>query len=355
MTTHAGLPSGAAASHDVIAVTIGDPAGIGPEISARLFAGFRPDRSSAVLVGAPAALGPWMERAGLEPDRVTVDPGEAVAAAQEALGRVVVHDTGETADFPTGADSEGGGRHAGKAIKRACEMTRNWPVRAIVTAPISKKSLNLADFQFSGHTEMLARYLNAPDCQMMMVCGSLRVVPLTRHVPLRDVSDHITGESIATCVRVVAGSLSDDFGIDSPRIAVAGINPHAGDGGVLGREEETVIAPALERLRAAGIHADGPIPADAMFPVAERDFRSDPERRGSYDAYIAMYHDQGLAPFKMLSRRRGVNVTVGLPVVRTSVDHGVAYDLAGRGMAETESLLEAYKLAEDLCLKRTKA
>jgi 4-hydroxythreonine-4-phosphate dehydrogenase len=354
VTTHAGHAAGATGSHAVVAVTVGDPAGIGPEITARLFAGFRPERSSAILVGAPIAFGPWLERAGLEPDSTTDDPGAAVAAAREGSGRVIVHDTGERAGFPVGADSEGGGRHAGKAIKRACDLTRNWPVGGIVTAPISKKSLNLGNFQFSGHTEMLARYLNAPNCQMMMVCGSFRVVPLTRHVPLRDVADRITKESVTTCVRVVADALSNEFGVDSPRIAVCGLNPHAGDGGVLGGEEETVIAPAVEKLRAEGIDAAGPIPADAVFPVAERDFRSDPLRRGTYDAYIAMYHDQGLAPFKMLSQRRGVNVTVGLPVVRTSVDHGVAYDLAGRGKAETESLFEAYKLAEDLCLKRTK-
>jgi 4-hydroxythreonine-4-phosphate dehydrogenase len=355
VTAHTGHSTGAGGGHAIVAVTTGDPAGIGPEITARLFAGFRPGRSAAVLVGALGALRPWLERAGLEPDRVTDDPREAVSAARQAAGQVVVFDTGVDAPFPTGADSEGGGRHAGVAIKRACELTRNWPLGAIVTAPISKKSLNLASFPFSGHTEMLARYLNAPDCQMMMVCGSLRVVPLTRHLPLSEVSDHITPEAVATCVRVVAEALAHDFGVPSPRIAVAGLNPHAGDGSVLGREEEAVIIPALDRLRAEGIDAVGPVPADALFPQAYRDYRADPKGRGAYDTYVAMYHDQGLAPFKMISQRRGVNVTVGLPIVRTSVDHGVAYDLAGRGTAETDSLLEAYKLAEELCLKRARA
>ena len=338
--------------HAVIVVTIGDPAGIGPEITARLFGARRPGRSSAILVGAPPAFGPWLERSGLVPDHVTRDPADAVAVAGEAAGRVVLHDTGVDAEFGSGADCEGGGRHAGVAIKRACEMARNLPVRAIVTAPISKKSLNSAKFHFSGHTEMLARYLNSPDCQMMMVCRNLRIVPLTRHLPLREVSKHITNQSITTCVRVVARSLAEDFGIGSPRIAVAGLNPHAGDGGVLGDEEETVISPALSGLIASGIDVAGPYPADALFPAAYRDFLADPPARGRYDAYIAMYHDQGLAPFKMLSQRRGVNVTVGLPVVRTSVDHGVAYDLAGSGTAETNSLFEAYKLAEDLCLNK---
>ncbi|MGD8414544.1 MAG: 4-hydroxythreonine-4-phosphate dehydrogenase PdxA [Candidatus Latescibacterota bacterium] len=341
--------------HVVIAVTAGDPAGVGPEITVRLFAGFRPDRSSAILVGSVGALGPWLERAGLAPDRMSPDPGEVVGAAREAAGRVVVLDTGVADPFPVGEDSAGGGRHAGESIRLACELTRNWPVGGIVTAPISKKSLNLGEFQFPGHTEMLARYLNAPDCQMMMVCGSLRVVPLTRHLPLSEVSGRITTSLLETCVRVVTRSLEGDFGLNEPRIAVAGLNPHAGDGGVLGHEEEDVILPALKSLRERGIDAAGPVPADALFPQAYRDFQDDPARRGRYDAYIAMYHDQGLAPFKMLSQRRGVNVTVGLPVVRTSVDHGVAYDVAGTGTAETGSLLEAYKLSEELCHKRTRS
>lgn len=355
MTAQTDNSMGTAGGHTLVAVTSGDPAGVGPEITARLFAGFRPDRSSAVLLGAASALGPWLGKAPPVADVVTADPGEAVAAARAAAGAVVLLDTGVGDPFPRGVDSAGGGRHAGVAIERACELARNWPVGAIVTAPISKKSLNLAKFPYPGHTEMLARYLNAPHCQMMMVCGNLRVIPLTRHLPLRDVGDRITGEAIQTCVRVVWGALTADFGVVSPRIAVAGLNPHAGDGGVLGREEETVIAPALERLRAEGIDTTGPVPADALFPQAHRDFRSDPSERGTYDAYIAMYHDQGLAPFKMLSQRRGVNVTVGLPVVRTSVDHGVAYDIAGRGTAETDSLMEAYKLAEELCHRRAAA
>jgi 4-hydroxythreonine-4-phosphate dehydrogenase len=345
----------------VIAVTTGDPAGIGPEITARLFARFAPERSSPVVVGALSALETWLGREGLAAGKdfvVAETPSAAADAAREGGGperRFVLLETGVDAGYAIGQDSEGGGLHAGQAIKRACELVKNWSVQGIVTAPISKKSLNLAKFAFSGHTEMLARYLNAPDCQMMMVHGSLRIVPLTRHLPLRDVSDRVTQDSIVTCVSVVAGALVRDFGVDAPRIAVAGLNPHAGDGGVLGDEEESVIAPALGKLRAEGIDVAGPVPADALFPQAYRDFQEDGAGRGSYDAYIAMYHDQGLAPFKMLSQRRGVNVTVGLPAVRTSVDHGVAYDVAGQGIAETESLLEAYKLAEALCIRRAGA
>lgn len=344
-------------SRPVIAVTIGDPAGIGPEITARLFAGFEPSRSSAILVGAPGALTPWLDRAGAKADRdyrVAGDPAEALDLALGGSLRFVLLDTGVGAECPVGRDSEAGGVHAGQAIKHACDLAKNWPVHGIVTAPISKKSLKLAKIPFPGHTEMLAHYLNAPQKQMMMVRGSLRVVPLTRHLPLCEVSDHVTEESLLTCVRVVAGALTDDFGVESPRIAVAGLNPHAGDGGVLGPEEQRVITPALARLRSEGVEIDGPYSADALFTQAYRDFHAGIERRGRYDTYISMYHDQGLVPFKMLSQRRGVNVTVGLPTVRTSVDHGVAYDVAGLGEAETDSLAEAYELAEELCIRRTR-
>jgi 4-hydroxythreonine-4-phosphate dehydrogenase len=322
-----------------LAVTTGDPAGIGPEIVAHLFSEYTPENSVAVLIGAAAVVRPWAQTFGLE-----LPTGGSLDALGEALGgspaRVVLLETGVEDEVPVGAEGRAGGRHAGRAIEVACELARNHSVGAIVTAPISKKSLNLAEFQYSGHTEMLAHYLNSPDCQMMMVHDNLRVVPLTRHLPLRDVPGSLTQERIITCMVVVDRALREQFGLASPRIAVAGLNPHAGDGGVIGREEIDVIAPALESLRKEGIDADGPLPADAMFQAACE--------RGGYDAYVAMYHDQGLVPFKVASQRRGVNVTVGLPVIRTSVDHGTAFDIAGKGIAETQSLLAAYKLAESL-------
>jgi len=334
-----------------IAVTIGDPAGIGPEIVARLFAGYEPEGSRAVLVGAPSAYGPWLEQAGLEAP-VLSDAAE-VAALGPSEPAVVLLDTGVTDEFFIGRESAGGGRHAGRAIELACELARNRSVAGIVTAPISKKSLNLGDFQYPGHTEMLARYLNSPRCQMMMVHEGLRVVPLTRHLPIRDVPEHVTEDSIMTCVRETHAGLVSAFGIPAPRIAVAGLNPHAGDGGVIGTEDDTVVAPALETLRSEGIDVSGPYPADVMFQAAAEALSAGTgEKTGAasaprgYDAYVSMYHDQGLVPFKMLAQRRGVNVTIGLPVIRTSVDHGSAYDIAGRGVAQTDSLLAAYQLAE---------
>lgn len=340
-----------------IAVTSGDPAGVGPEIVAHLFGRYRPARSIALVLGAPALFEPWARRFRFRPSVVeSVAAARALASSSPASRRprVIILDTGVRGEAPLGRDGEIGGRHAGTAIQLACELANNHSVAAIVTPPISKKALNLGHFDFPGHTEMLARYLNAPDCQMMMVRRNLRVIPFTRHVPVSRVAGFVTADRLETCIRVTAESLRRDFRIARPRIAVAGLNPHAGEDGVIGSEDRDVIAPVVERLRAEGMRVSGPHPADSMFQSAPAAARAaEGPRRGRRaadydDAYIAMYHDQGLVPFKMLAQRRGVNVTVGLPLPRTSVDHGTAYDIAGRGIAETESLLEAYRMAETM-------
>jgi 4-hydroxythreonine-4-phosphate dehydrogenase len=328
----------------LIAVTSGEPGGIGPEIVAKLFGRYRPARSVALVLGAPDLFARWKRRFRFAPTLVeSVDEARDIAASSGAKRpRVLLLDTGVRAAYSVGANSEGGGLHAGTAIRLACELAKNRSVSAIVTPPASKKSLNLGHFDFPGHTEMLARYLMAPNCQMMMVRGGLRVVPFTRHIPLARVATEMKPNALATCIRVVADALKRDFKVARPRIAVAGLNPHAGEDGVMGTEDRDVIAPVVELLRAEGIDASGPYPADAMFQSAPDAVKG----AGRYHAYIAMYHDQGLVPFKMLAQRRGVNVTVGLPTPRTSVDHGTAYDIAGKGVAEIASLLEAYQMAE---------
>jgi 4-hydroxythreonine-4-phosphate dehydrogenase len=326
-------------------VTSGDPAGIGPEIAARFFSGFEPRRSIALLIGSLSVLEPWMSRFDLTAERVEAD--DAVAAMRtESAPRVVVYDTGCSEPYPSGKDSRGGGMHAGTAIEVAARLARTGMARAIVTAPISKQSLNQGGYNYHGHTEMLAHLLDSPRCQMRMVFRSVRVVPLTRHVPLHEVSGEISREKLITCLNVVKEALIDQFGIADPHIAVAALNPHGGDGGLLGREEIDVIQPALQEARRGGIRVTGPVAGDALFQSIDS---------GTYDAFVSMYHDQGLIPFKMVSKRRGVNVTVGLPVIRTSVDHGVAYDLAGKGVAEVASLKEAYLLAETLLQTRRAA
>jgi 4-hydroxythreonine-4-phosphate dehydrogenase len=348
----------------IIAVTCGEPGGIGPELVAKLFGRRRPSRSIAVVIGAPFLFDKWRRRFRFSPPVLgSADELTPALASSPRAPRVFILDTGVDAAYTVGADSEGGGLHAGTAMRTACGLARTRTVGAIVTPPASKKSFNLARFDFPGHTEMLALYLNAPDCQMMMARRDLRVVPFTRHVPLARVAHDLRADRLETCIRVTHEALWRDFRIARPRIEVAGLNPHAGEDGVIGTEERDVIAPLLERLRAEGIDVRGPFPADAMFqsaPLAARapdrtagGRAAGPGRRRGYpDAYISMYHDQGLVAYKMLAQKRGVNVTIGLPTPRTSVDHGTAYDIAGRGIAEVGSLFEAYRLAEFLAGRR---
>jgi 4-hydroxythreonine-4-phosphate dehydrogenase len=222
-------------------------------------------------------------------------------------------------------------------------MARLGRVEAIVTGPVSKEALRLAGYRWRGHTEMLADLFEAPDAQMMMVSRGLRIVILTRDIPFRDVPAALTAGRIITGVRVTARALRELWGIERPRIDVAALNPHAGDGGVNGKEEIEVIRPALERLRAEGFDARGPFPADTLFLRA---------RERPCDAIVALYHDQGMIPFKIDGFDEGVNMTIGLPVVRTSVCHGTAYDIAGTGAAGSGSLRAALDLAVGCCRRR---
>jgi 4-hydroxythreonine-4-phosphate dehydrogenase len=324
----------------VLAVTLGDPAGIGPEIVARLFASFQPVRSTALVIGSLPVWEPFLP--WLKSRAVVMEDGWPPAKASRESPSVHFLDTGCRDRFRPGRDTRGGGRHAGMALELACRLAKQGSVDGLVTAPLSKKSLNLAGYRFTGHTEFLARYFGTPTCQMLMVHRALRVVPLTRHIPVRRISSSLTREGILSALEVLDGALKQLFGIRRPRIAVTGLNPHAGEGGLLGREDLAVIAPAVRQARRRGIDAAGPFPGDALFQRA---------LDGTFDALVTMYHDQGLIPFKMLARRRGVNVTIGLPIVRTSVDHGVAYDLAGTGAASFESIKHAYWLAERLAAR----
>jgi len=213
-----------------------------------------------------------------------------------------------------------------------------------VTGPISKEALGLAGYSYIGHTDMLSALLDAPDCQMIMVSGSMRIVILTRDIPLAEVPAAVTAKRLMTGVRVTDAAMRELWGIEAPRIDIAALNPHGGDGGVTGTEEGEVIIPAIAALVEDGIDARGPFPADTLFFNAQS--------RGC-DAFVALYHDQGMIPFKMSGFDRGVNMTIGLPVVRTSVCHGTAYDIAGRGVAESGSLAAALELAVRCCRTRS--
>lgn len=319
-----------------IALTVGDPAGIGPEITASVINRGKLKAAGNYVIGAAAPVLDLLAPQVLSRIAV-ITPGQDYAGHSEE--KLVIIDTGDGggSDLPRRPTPEGGGI-SGKAVKTAIEMAGDGRVEGIVTGPISKEALFLAGYSYRGHTDMLAGLLDSPDCQMIMVNRDLRVVIMTRDIPLRDVPAAVTGQKILSAVRVTAEGLRINWGIEHPVIAVSALNPHAGDGGLIGREEIDIIMPALRQLREEGINVTGPVPADTLF------YRW---KEKSMDACVAMYHDQGMIPFKTMGFERGVNMTIGLPVVRTSVCHGTAYDLAGKGQANPGSLEAALELAAE--------
>ena len=293
-------------SKPVIALTSGEPAGIGPEICARVA------RDADVVVIGDRSLLPGVPRV------------EHVPLARPAV---------------PGKLDPSNARYVLAVLDRAIRGCQSGEYAAMVTAPVQKSVINDAGIAFTGHTEYLAEKARAPQVVMMLVGGGLRVALATTHLPLACVPGAITVDGLLSTLRVVNSDLKRRFRIAHPRILVAGLNPHSGESGHMGREDLDVISPALERARKEGIDATGPIPADTLFV---------PERLKNADAVVAMYHDQGLPVLKYASFGRGVNVTLGLPFIRTSVDHGTALDLAGSGRADPGSLAEALKLAAEL-------
>jgi 4-hydroxythreonine-4-phosphate dehydrogenase len=308
------------------ALTAGDPAGIGPEIVLKALASPDCPAGPWVVYGPLASL---EERAGRFGLRGVADLG------------VPVVDVGG-GPFPLGRVSAEGGRAAAAAVLLAARDALAGRVDALVTAPLHKESLRAAGHPWPGHTEMLAEAASVSDVAMMFVGGGLRVALLTIHRSLRSVPDAITGPEVERVVRLLHRELPR-FGASRRRIAVCGVNPHAGEGGLFGREELEVVAPAVARLAAEGLEVTGPLPADTVFVRAAR---------GDFDAVVAAYHDQGLIPVKLVAFGRAVNVTLGLPFVRTSVDHGTAFDIAPSGTADAGSLLAAMSLAASLSPSR---
>ena len=317
-----------------VAVTCGDPSGIGPEISLGAWRALGVDVPFFVI-GDPAhfPLG--------TPLSVIDDPSQAPAAAATGLP-VLPHAFPGPArpGRPTPANAPG----VVEVIRRAVDLTRSGEASAVCTAPISKKVLaDHAGFGFPGHTEFLADLAGGAQAVMMLASDELRVVPATIHIPLSAVAGALTPELLESVIRITANGLVRDFGLSAPRIAVAGLNPHAGEGGLLGAEEVRWIGPLCEDLRAEGMAVAGPLPADTMFHA---------EARARYDAAVCMYHDQALIPIKTLAFDRGVNVTLGLPFVRTSPDHGTAFDIAGQGIANPASMIAAIRLAARIAATR---
>ena len=248
--------------------------------------------------------------------------------------------------FSPGRLSADAGAAAGAAIRTSIRLVLAGEARALVTAPVSKHALHLAGINAPGQTELLQRLTRSPHVAMMLVSGSLRVGLVTIHTPLRKVPRELTDALLRERITVIHRALRTDWGIASPRLAVLALNPHAGEGGDLGNEEQRVIIPVIAALREEGLRLEGPFPADAFFA------RYEP---GSYDAVVAMYHDQGLIPVKMSARGKAVNVSVGLPLVRTSPDHGTAFDIAGRSIADPASMIEAIRTAVSLSFHRPAA
>jgi len=323
-----------------LALSMGDPAGVGPEIALAAWASGRVAQPF-FLIGDPAHLAPLAARAGVALAAIGA-AGEAAAAYPGALP---VLPLALAASAPPGRPDPANAPVVVEAIRRAVALTQAGEAAAVVTNPINKKALKHgAGFAFPGHTEYLAHLAGGVPPVMMLASPILRVVPVTIHIPLAEVPGAVTAELIEATARITAEGLRRDFGIARPRLAVAGLNPHAGEQGAMGREEIEVIAPALERLRAEGLEIAGPLPADTMFHA---------QARARYDVALTMYHDQGLIPIKALDFARGVNVTLGLPFIRTSPDHGTAYDIAGTGRADPTSLIEALNLAAAMAARRT--
>ncbi len=286
-----------------IALTVGDPAGIGPEIVAK------------------AAADPRVREA-CEP---------------------IVFEGAPTAQVTMGHISPEAGRAAYDTIVRAVQAARNGEVDAMATAPVNKTSFARAGLPWKGHTDLLAHLCNTSRVAMMFHAPELKVVLMTVHVPLKDVPQLLTRKVVDSTIQLTHESLPQ-FGIERPRLAVAGLNPHAGESGVLGDEDAAVLAPAIEAARENGIDVTGPLPADTVFVRASR---------GEFDCVLACYHDQGLIPVKLLAFGHAVNVTIGLPIIRTSVDHGTAFDIAGRDVADPQSMIEAVLLAARLAARKS--
>lgn len=315
-----------------VGITMGDAAGIGPEIVVKAWAAGL--AAPAVVYGDPgalrraaAALGADVAVSAVEsPGTGSTDPRQMpVVACSAPLPE----------DLPIGRVSAAAGRAAYDYVCRAIDDAAAGRLRAIVTAPLNKKSLRAGGVDFPGHTEILAQRTGTADYAMMLANDELRVLLVTIHIPLAEVAPRITLEAESRAI-ALAQRACRQMGIDRPRIAVAGLNPHAGEGGRFGREDADVIAPAVQAARRAGMDVSGPLPGDTVFMRA---------RRGEFDIVVAQYHDQGLIPIKYLGIDQGVNVTVGLPFVRTSVDHGTAFDIAGQGVADPASLRAAFGLA----------
>jgi 4-hydroxythreonine-4-phosphate dehydrogenase len=331
-----------------LALSLGDPAGIGPEIVVKAWNELRHGGPPFMVVGDYQSLASASGGGGAGILRQVVAPAQALEVFADALP---VLNLPLKSPVVAGQPSSAAAPSIIQWIETAVGLALSGAAPGVVTAPIAKAPLYAAGFKFPGHTEFLGeltaseRFDGARGPVMMLTAGGLRVALVTVHTPLAKVSASLSIEAIVNVGLVTAEALRRDFGIARPRLAVAGLNPHAGEDGAIGREEIEIVAPAIAALRDLGVDVSGPYPSDTLFPEA---------MRANYDAAICLYHDQALIPVKMLDFWGGVNVTLGLPIVRTSPDHGTAFDIAGRGLARPDSLIAAIRLADQIAQARAK-
>lgn len=324
-----------------LAVTMGEPAGVGGELSLKAWLARRGGGRPFFAIDSPDRLSALAAKLGLDvPVREIAGPEATASVFASALPVLPIR---LAVAVRPGHPDPANAVATIEAIERATQSALEGKVAGIVTNPIQKKTLQDAGFRHPGHTEFLAELAGGVEVAMMLACPELRVVPVTIHLSLADAVRALDGEAIVRTGRVAAEGLRTLFGIDRPRIAVAALNPHAGEQGAMGDEERRVIAPAIEALRRDGIDVRGPSPADTLFHAAARP---------GYDVALCMYHDQALIPLKTIDFAGGVNVTLGLPFVRTSPDHGTALDIAGTGRADPASLLAAIDMADDMARRR---
>jgi len=328
-------------SKPIIAITMGDPAGIGPEIILKALAD-----PAIKKVARPLILGDWgvLQRtrgSKKKPELICWQPGQQLLSMLNHRSAYTVCSLSALTarESQPGKPSLAGGHGAFRYIRVAAKLALSKVADAIATAPISKSILINAGYNYPGHTELLAELGGTPECRMMLIGAKLRVVPVTGHISFAKVPRSLSRENLQTTFELAHKSLKNFFGITRPRIAVAALNPHGGEAGIFGSEEIEIITPAVQAARKKGIPVFGPFPADSLFHRAAR---------GDYDAVVCMYHDQGLIPLKLHHFYGGVALTLGPPFIRTSVDHGTAYDIAGKGRADESSMKEAILLAARL-------
>lgn len=324
----------------LIGITMGDPSGVGPEIITKLFL----DNSIAntcnyFVLGDIKALSEYADTALIINEITSLDDAKCLPGTIDVLNISEL----EKKDYLPGKPTLAGGVAMVKYILTAVDLCTKGQIEAMVTCPLNKALMNKAGYNFQGHTQLISHLTDTEDYVMMLAGEKLRVTLVTIHCALKDVPRNINCENILKTIIITASALQKDFGIQKPRIAVAALNPHAGEEGLFGDEEELIIRPAVQQAMEKGYDVSGPLPADTLYPKAVSN---------EFDAVVNMYHDQGLIPLKLLHFSDGVNVTLGLPIVRTSVDHGTAYDIAGKGIADYRSLRAAVIMAARMALNR---